>query len=169
MLVVWVLDTSASMNQRCQGGLTLLDCAKSAIEHFLKVLVTPSYNRFFCPRANVTPLVRFSDSLRVCRVKPPSVRMKPIEHTTARFIVPRSPTVMLQQQQIYQIYFVLVTYELRWNLNLGVKHSALHAKLLEKLKDYQYLITSYFPSCGSKFPYIALRLLLCLSRNFVSL
>lgn len=38
MLVVWVLDTSASMNQRAHGGLTLLDCAKSAIEHFLKVL-----------------------------------------------------------------------------------------------------------------------------------
>lgn len=37
MLVVFVLDTSASMNQRCNNGLTLLDCAKSAIEQFHKV------------------------------------------------------------------------------------------------------------------------------------
>jgi hypothetical protein len=37
MLVVFLLDTSASMNQRCANGLSLLDCAKSAIEHFHKV------------------------------------------------------------------------------------------------------------------------------------
>ncbi|KAL2652907.1 hypothetical protein R1flu_021035 [Riccia fluitans] len=37
MLVVFLLDTSASMNQRCASGLTLLDCAKSAVEHFHKV------------------------------------------------------------------------------------------------------------------------------------
>eukprot|EP00898_Chlorokybus_atmophyticus_P001350 jgi/Chlat1/2215/Chrsp17S02775 len=37
MLVAFILDTSASMNQRVAGGLTALDCAKSAIEHFLKV------------------------------------------------------------------------------------------------------------------------------------
>lgn len=37
MLVVFMLDTSASMNQRCNNGLTLLDCAKSAIEQFHKV------------------------------------------------------------------------------------------------------------------------------------
>lgn len=42
MLVVWVLDTSASMNQRAHGGLTLLDCAKSAIEHFIKVCLPRS-------------------------------------------------------------------------------------------------------------------------------
>lgn len=37
MNVLFVLDTSASMNQRTSGGLTLIDCAKSAVEHFLKV------------------------------------------------------------------------------------------------------------------------------------
>lgn len=37
MLVVFLLDTSASMNQRCNNGLSLLDCAKSAVEHFHKV------------------------------------------------------------------------------------------------------------------------------------
>eukprot|EP00897_Mesotaenium_endlicherianum_P008359 jgi/Mesen1/7551/ME000392S06807 len=37
MLVVFILDTSASMNQRISSGLTLLDCAKSAVEHFHKV------------------------------------------------------------------------------------------------------------------------------------
>ena len=37
MLVVFLLDTSASMNQRCSNGLSLLDCAKSAVEHFHKV------------------------------------------------------------------------------------------------------------------------------------
>mmetsp|Transcript_12350 Transcript_12350/g.29335 ORF Transcript_12350/g.29335 Transcript_12350/m.29335 type:complete len:903 (+) Transcript_12350:82-2790(+) len=34
---VFLLDTSPSMNQRTSGGLTLLDCAKSAVEHFMKV------------------------------------------------------------------------------------------------------------------------------------
>ncbi|CAM6103367.1 unnamed protein product [Calypogeia fissa] len=37
MVVVFLLDTSASMNQRCANGLSLLDCAKSAVEHFHKV------------------------------------------------------------------------------------------------------------------------------------
>ena len=37
MIVVFVLDTSVSMNQRAAGGLALLDCAKSAAEHFIKV------------------------------------------------------------------------------------------------------------------------------------
>lgn len=35
--VVFVVDTSASMNQRIYNGLSLLDCAKAAVEHFLKV------------------------------------------------------------------------------------------------------------------------------------
>jgi hypothetical protein len=50
MLVVWVLDTSASMNQRAHGGLTLLDCAKSAMEHFIKVLLprSPPYPSSVC-------------------------------------------------------------------------------------------------------------------------
>src|SRR5690348_15353191 len=38
MLVAFLIDTSASMNARAGvGGMTLLDCAKSAVEHFLKV------------------------------------------------------------------------------------------------------------------------------------
>jgi integrator complex subunit 6 len=35
MWIVFVVDTSGSMNQR-SGGLTLLDAAKAAIEHFVK-------------------------------------------------------------------------------------------------------------------------------------
>ncbi|BBM97065.1 hypothetical protein MPTK1_1g02770 [Marchantia polymorpha subsp. ruderalis] len=37
MLIVFLMDTSASMNQRCANGLSLLDCAKSSVEHFHKV------------------------------------------------------------------------------------------------------------------------------------
>ena len=37
MYIVFVIDTSASMNQRSSTGMTLLDCAKSAVEHFLKI------------------------------------------------------------------------------------------------------------------------------------
>lgn len=36
MLLVFVVDTSASMNQK-SGGITILDCAKAAIEHFVKI------------------------------------------------------------------------------------------------------------------------------------
>jgi hypothetical protein len=37
MLLVFVIDTSASMNQRSAQGITLLDCAKAAVEHFVKI------------------------------------------------------------------------------------------------------------------------------------
>jgi hypothetical protein len=37
MLIVFVVETSSSMNQRTIQGMTLLDCAKAAIEHFVKV------------------------------------------------------------------------------------------------------------------------------------
>jgi len=39
MIICFVVDTSASMNQRIQSpnGLTLLDCAKASIEYFLKI------------------------------------------------------------------------------------------------------------------------------------
>ncbi|KAK9838522.1 hypothetical protein WJX81_005008 [Elliptochloris bilobata] len=45
MIVVFVLDTSVSMNQRATGGLALLDCAKSAAEHFIKVRQRDPANR----------------------------------------------------------------------------------------------------------------------------
>eukprot|EP00854_Cymbomonas_tetramitiformis_P013493 gene13493-15952_t len=48
MFIVWVLDTSASMNQRTAGGLTLLDCAKSAVEHFLKIRSRDPAHRSDC-------------------------------------------------------------------------------------------------------------------------
>ncbi|CAI5988598.1 unnamed protein product [Closterium sp. NIES-65] len=38
MLLVFVVDTSPSMGQRIANGLTLLDCAKSGVEHFHKVV-----------------------------------------------------------------------------------------------------------------------------------
>eukprot|EP00741_Cyanophora_paradoxa_P018023 tig00021036_g17404.t1 len=37
MIICFLIDSSASMNQRAANGMSLLDCAKSAVEHFLKV------------------------------------------------------------------------------------------------------------------------------------
>ncbi|KAL6052168.1 Integrator complex subunit 6 [Balamuthia mandrillaris] len=37
MIILFLIDTSASMNQRTQQGMSFLDCAKSAVEHFLKI------------------------------------------------------------------------------------------------------------------------------------
>lgn len=41
MLVTFVIDTSASMNQTTSNGMTLLDYAKSAVERFFKRLRDP--------------------------------------------------------------------------------------------------------------------------------
>ena len=37
MWILFVVDTSASMNQRLSTGLSLLDAAKAAVEHFVKI------------------------------------------------------------------------------------------------------------------------------------
>eukprot|EP00013_Stygamoeba_regulata_P012430 CAMPEP_0177684914 /NCGR_PEP_ID=MMETSP0447-20121125/32688_1 /TAXON_ID=0 /ORGANISM="Stygamoeba regulata, Strain BSH-02190019" /LENGTH=68 /DNA_ID=CAMNT_0019194799 /DNA_START=40 /DNA_END=243 /DNA_ORIENTATION=- len=37
MIFAFVIDSSASMNQRTSNGMSLLDCSKAAVEHFLKV------------------------------------------------------------------------------------------------------------------------------------
>ncbi|EFA80991.1 type A von Willebrand factor domain-containing protein [Heterostelium album PN500] len=37
MLITFVVDTSGSMNQKTANGMSLLDCAKAAIEHFIKI------------------------------------------------------------------------------------------------------------------------------------
>ena len=37
MIVLFLVDTSASMNQRVANGMTLLDLAKNSIENFIKV------------------------------------------------------------------------------------------------------------------------------------
>lgn len=37
MLILFVIDTSSSMNQKTAHGMTLLDCAKAAVEHFVKI------------------------------------------------------------------------------------------------------------------------------------
>jgi integrator complex subunit 6 len=42
MLVTFVIDTSASMNQTTSSGMTLLDYAKSAVERFVKRVRDPS-------------------------------------------------------------------------------------------------------------------------------
>ena len=39
-IIVFLVDTSASMNQRTYSGVTLLDIAKGAVETFVKVNVT---------------------------------------------------------------------------------------------------------------------------------
>ena len=35
--ISFVIDTSASMNQICEGGMSYMDVAKAAIEHFIKI------------------------------------------------------------------------------------------------------------------------------------
>lgn len=42
VIFVFVVDTSASMNQRTSIGTTLLDVAKNAVETFTKVIYLPS-------------------------------------------------------------------------------------------------------------------------------
>ena len=37
MIFAFVIDSSASMNQMASNGMTLLDCAKAGVEHFLKL------------------------------------------------------------------------------------------------------------------------------------
>ncbi|KYR00824.1 type A von Willebrand factor domain-containing protein [Tieghemostelium lacteum] len=37
MFITFVIDTSGSMSQKCANGMTLLDCCKVAIEHFIKI------------------------------------------------------------------------------------------------------------------------------------
>ena len=39
MIILFLVDTSASMNQRTYVGSTYLDLAKRAIENFLKVYI----------------------------------------------------------------------------------------------------------------------------------
>ena len=41
VIFVFVVDTSASMNQRTSIGTTLLDVAKNAVETFTKVILLP--------------------------------------------------------------------------------------------------------------------------------
>lgn len=42
VIFVFVVDTSASMNQRTSIGTTLLDVAKNAVETFTKVMNLPN-------------------------------------------------------------------------------------------------------------------------------
>lgn len=37
MIFAFVIDTGASMNQMAGNGMTLMDCAKAAVEHFIKL------------------------------------------------------------------------------------------------------------------------------------
>jgi hypothetical protein len=37
-IIAFLVDTSASMNQRIAGGTTLLDVAKTAVDFFIKVM-----------------------------------------------------------------------------------------------------------------------------------
>jgi hypothetical protein len=46
MIIGFIVDTSASMSRTC-GGMTLLDVAKSAVEHFLKVRSSPALKGSF--------------------------------------------------------------------------------------------------------------------------
>ncbi len=46
-ILIFLIDTSASMNQRTYLGTTLLDVAKSAVEMFMKVIFPISGQIFF--------------------------------------------------------------------------------------------------------------------------
>lgn len=64
MFIVFLIDTSASMNQRCANGMSLLDCAKAAVEHFVKVRgkdPATRNDRFF--------LVTFEEGLSAIKVR----------------------------------------------------------------------------------------------------
>ena len=37
MIIVFLVDTSASMNQKFSNGMSALECTKSGIEHLVKV------------------------------------------------------------------------------------------------------------------------------------
>jgi hypothetical protein len=56
MLVAFVVDTSGSMNQREGGGLRLVDLAKAAVEHFLKLRA-----RDLALAGRPSPDLRYSD------------------------------------------------------------------------------------------------------------
>jgi len=43
MIFLFLIDTSASMNQKFTNGFTVLDCAKNGVDHFIKV----SFEFFF--------------------------------------------------------------------------------------------------------------------------
>lgn len=68
MLVTFVIDTSASMNQSTIFGMTLLDYAKSAVERFVKRVRDPNrrYQHHFmlvsCGYENATANARHSSS-----------------------------------------------------------------------------------------------------------
>jgi len=50
MIILFVVDTSASMNQKYSNGFSLLDCAKNGVEHLVKVANSfgfPISNRSF--------------------------------------------------------------------------------------------------------------------------
>ena len=64
MIISFLIDTSASMNQVTSNGLTLLDCAKSAVEHFVKHRGRdPNFrnDRYFL----VTCAKNYSDAVRI--------------------------------------------------------------------------------------------------------
>lgn len=61
MLVTFVIDTSASMNQSTATGMTLLDFAKSAVERFVKRVRDPSrryQHHFMLVGCGASPAVR---------------------------------------------------------------------------------------------------------------
>ncbi|KAN0045544.1 hypothetical protein ACTA71_005922 [Dictyostelium dimigraforme] len=59
MLITFVVDTSGSMSQKTTNGMTLLDCSKAAIEHFIKIRskdASMRNDRFFLITSEENPL-----------------------------------------------------------------------------------------------------------------
>ncbi|KAN0031375.1 hypothetical protein ACTFIV_005239 [Dictyostelium citrinum] len=59
MLITFVVDTSGSMSQKTTNGMTLLDCGKAAIEHFIKIRskdASMRNDRFFLITSEENPI-----------------------------------------------------------------------------------------------------------------
>ncbi|KAK5583139.1 hypothetical protein RB653_004729 [Dictyostelium firmibasis] len=59
MLITFVVDTSGSMSQKTTNGMTLLDCSKAAIEHFIKIRskdASMRNDRFFLITSEENPI-----------------------------------------------------------------------------------------------------------------
>jgi len=64
-IIVFLVDTSASMNQRTYMGTTMLDVAKGAVETFMKVMKQTHANRFVASAKFYVALFKGVSSLRV--------------------------------------------------------------------------------------------------------
>lgn len=61
-ILLFLIDTSASMNQRTYLGTTYLDIAKGAVEVFMKVILPDFFQQLY---ASVEPRVLWTQSVEI--------------------------------------------------------------------------------------------------------